>query len=251
LTTSGGVEQVRAAPGVEGVNVSWRHQLFQLRMAVSAARYLPRLPRALLEELFPGIGDLTISIRHQVLGRALMHGEAFVLSLITAYNRPKRIFEIGTGSGQGTLLMARQAPGARIDTLDLGPAEPSLGIQKDEPPLRDPDVIGSAYRGTEHEAAITQHLGDSSSFDYGPFRGEMDLVFVDGAHTYEYVKADSSTALSLIGEDGVVVWDDCNLVCPGVSRALVELQREGKPIYRVHGTRLAVMRASTKIGDHG
>jgi hypothetical protein len=235
---------------VDEVEVSWRHHLFLLRMAVSAGRYLPRLPRALLEELFPGIGELTISIRHQVLGRALMHGEAFVLSLITAYNRPKRIFEIGTGSGQSSLLMARQAPEARIDTLDLGPAEPSLGIQKDEPPLRDPATIGSAYRRTEHESAITQHLGDSSSFDYEPFLGQMDLVFVDGAHTYEYVKSDSKAALSLIGNGGVVVWDDCNLVCPGVSRALLELRREGKPIYRVHGTRLAVMRSGSAVGDH-
>lgn len=239
-----------AQASVDELNVSWRHQLFLLRMAVSAARYLPRLPRALLEDIFPGIEKLTISISHQVHGRALMHGEAFVLSLMAAYKRPQRIFEIGTGSGQSTLLMARQAPEARIDTLDLGPAEPALGIQKDEPPLRDPETIGSAYRHTEHGSSITQHLGDSSSFDYRPFLGQMDLVFVDGAHTYEYVRSDSKTALSLIRPGGVVVWDDCNSVCPGVPRALLELRKKGTPVFRIHGTRLAVTRSNPVLSDH-
>ncbi len=217
-------------------------------MILSAARYVPRLPAALLEDLFPGIEDMTIPMRHQVKGRALGHGEAYVLSLLTAYLRPKRIFEIGTGTGQGTLLMARQAPEARVETLDIGRDRPSLAPQKDEPPLRDAEIVGQAFRGTEQEKEITQHLGDSATFDYAPFAGQMDLVFVDGAHTYPYVKADSRAAFGLARPGGVVVWDDCNYVCPGVSKALLELRREGDPVYRIHATRLAVMRTSERPG---
>jgi hypothetical protein len=212
-------------------------------MGISAARYLPRLPSALLEDLFPGVEGLTISMQHQVSRRALAHGEAYVLSLITAYLRPKRIFEIGTAKGQGTLLMARQAPEARIDTLDLGQGPPSLRPQRDEPPISDADVVGEAFRGTPHDQVITQHFGDSATFDYEPFKGRIDLVFVDGAHTYDYVRADSSTALELLAPGGVIVWDDCSYVCPGVSRALLQLRKSGKPIYRVHGTSFAVMRS--------
>jgi predicted O-methyltransferase YrrM len=200
----------------------------------------------MLEDVLPGVDELTISMRHEVKGRALMHGEAYVLSLITAYLRPRRIFEIGTASGQGTLLMARQAPGAQIDTLDLGAGTPSLGVQRDEPPVSDLEGIGAAYREAEHEASITQHFGDSANFDYRAFKGDMDLVFVDGAHTVEYVRADSRTALSLIGSQGVIIWDDCNYVCPGVARALLELRKAGRPVYRVHGTRFAVMVSETK-----
>lgn len=227
--------------GAAELEVPLRHHLFLVRMAASAARYVPRLPRAMLEDLFPGIGGLTISMRHEVRDRALLHGEAYVLSLITAYVRPRRIFEIGTASGQGTLLMARQAPGAQIVTLDLGGATPSLGVQSDEPPVSDLASIGVAYREGEHDASITQHFGDSATFDYGAYQGQMDLVFVDGAHTLEYVRADSRTALSLIRPGGVIVWDDCNYVCPGVARALLELKSSGKPVHRVHGTRFAVM----------
>jgi predicted O-methyltransferase YrrM len=226
---------------------TWRNHLFNLRMAASSVRYLPRLPVEMLEAVFPGIEERTLTLQHSLRGRSLPHGEAYVLSLITAHVRPERIFEIGTASGQSTLLMARQAPGASIDTLDLGSEAPSLGVQPGEPPIADLDAIGSAYRATEHAARISQHFGDSAQFDYGPFAGKIDLVFVDGSHTYEYVRADSSSALSMLAPGGVVVWDDCNYVCPGVAHALLGLRGEGFPVVRIFGTRFAVL--NTRVGS--
>jgi len=101
--------------------------------------------------------------------------------------------------------------------------------------------VGAAFRDTPHASRIVQHLGDSVTFDYGPFRRQMDLVFVDGAHGLDFVRADSRSALSLIRDSGVIVWDDCHLYHPGVSRALLELRREGHPISRIESTRFAVL----------
>lgn len=224
-----------------------REEVLRLLRVASAARYLPRLPAAMLEDIFPGIGDLEISMRHEVRSRALAHGEAYVLSLITAYLKPDRIFEIGTGSGQGTTLMARQAPNAHIDTLDLGSEEPALTPQKDEPPLADTGAVGVAFRDTEQEAAITQHFGDSARFDFAPFERQMDLVFVDGAHSYDYVRSDSEAAFSLASARGVIVWDDCSFFCPGVSKALLELRRKGRPISRIFGTHFAVSKSAYAV----
>jgi hypothetical protein len=215
---------------------------FPLRAALGALPYVPRIPAARLEALFPGIGDLEISIQHETLDRALNHGEAFVLSLVTAWLRPSRIFEIGTASGQATLLMARQAPEARLDTIDLGNNAPSLGEQRGQPPLQDLSQIGIAFRGSAVESRVTQHFADSARFDYEPFEHAIDLMFIDGWHTYAYVKADSAAALRIVRPGGVVVWDDCNYLSPGVSRALLELRRGGTPVYRVIGTRLAAAR---------
>jgi predicted O-methyltransferase YrrM len=226
------------------VEIGWRDHLFHLRSALSAARFVPRLPRATLEELFPGIGELTISIQHEVRERALLHGEAYVLSLITAFVQPKRIFEIGTATGQATLLMARQVPKATIETLDLGSAPPALGVQEDEPPWAELESIGEAFRETDEASRITQRLGDSATFDFEPFAGAIDLVFVDGAHTYDYVRSDSRNALRMLASGGAIVWDDCNYQNPGVSKALHELTEAGTPVYRVHGTRFAVHRSA-------
>jgi predicted O-methyltransferase YrrM len=145
--------------------------------------------------------------------------------------------------------MAQQAPDARIETLDLGNATPSLGVQKDEPPWQDLETIGEAYKQSEHAAKVTQHLGDSATFDFSPFAGQIDLVFVDGAHTYEYVRADSRNALRLIHDGGVILWDDCNYLNPGVGRALLELRRKGRVVRRILGTRFAVLTPQTRAAD--
>jgi hypothetical protein len=137
--------------------------------------------------------------------------------------------------------MARQAPAARIDTLDLGNERPSLGEQRGQPPWQDLDTIGRAYKDSPHADRVHQHFGDSATFDFSPFRGSTDLVFVDGGHTYQYVASDSRHALDMIGSDGVIVWDDCNALSPGVSRALLELRGRGEPVHRIVGTRLAVL----------
>jgi predicted O-methyltransferase YrrM len=214
---------------------------FPARAALAALPYVPRIPSARLEALFPGVGELEITIQHETRDRALNHGEALVLSLITAWLRPRRIFEIGTASGQATLLMGRQAPDAKIDTMDLGNHAPSLGEQRGQPPWQDLTQIGIAFRDTPVQAQVTQHFADSAAFDYAPFRQSIDLMLIDGGHTYEYVRNDSSAALALTRPGGVIVWDDCNYISPGVGKALHGLRREGHPVYRVAGTRLAVV----------
>ncbi len=54
-----------------------------------------------------------------------------------------------------------------------------------------------------------QHLqGDSRAFDFSPYAGKMDLVFVDGDHHYDSVVEDTRTAFRLIRPGGVIVWHD-------------------------------------------
>lgn len=223
-----------------------RHQVFVLRQASLAARHLRRLPVVLLEDAFPGVDGLEIRMRHRFERRGLPHGEAYVLSLVTAHLRPSRVFEIGTGTGGATALMVRQAPNARIDTLDLGEAASSLGRQRGDAPMRDRDAVGHAYRQGSSQGAIVQHFGDSATFDFAPFEAQMDLVLVDGAHTRDYVRNDSRTALSLLAPDGVIIWDDCHLDHPGVSAALVELRASGPAVERIYGTRFALLRTGSR-----
>lgn len=217
-------------------------QGFPARAALRALPYLPRIPQAVLDDVFPGIDELEITLRHRTRARALNHGEAFVLALITAYTEPERIFEIGTASGQATLLMAEQAPAARIDTIDLGNERPSLGTQRGQPPWQDVSTIGIAYRESPHADRVRQHYADSARFDYGSFHEAIDLILIDGAHTYEYVRSDTRNALAMARPGATIVWDDCTYASPGVSRALVEMRAEGRAVYRVPGTRLAVHR---------
>lgn len=221
--------------------IPWWTQ-FPARAAVSALRWIPRIPATQLEQVFPGIDKTEVTLTHHVGDRALSHGEALVLALIVAYLEPQRILEIGTAGGQGTALMATQAPGAKIDTLDLGNDRSSLGQQRGQAPWQDLASVGLAYRQAGVGERVTQHLADSARFDFGQLEQSIDLAFIDGAHTYEYVVSDSRSVLGCLRAGGTVVWDDCDYRSPGVSRALADLRRQGLPVYRIAGTRLAVMR---------
>jgi len=204
------------------------------------------LPLCWLDEIFPAIDSCEIRLRHRVEPKALPYAEAFVLASITASLKPARIFEIGTFTGGAALIMAQQAPpGAQIFTLDMPPGQPLRlqGLAAD-PPTTESARIGGRFRGRPYGDQIAQLHGDSATFDYSPYRGQIDLVFIDGSHSYEYVANDTERALEMLSPKGAIVWDDCSEDYPGVVTALDE-RAAVLPIVRIIGTRFAAFSRPT------
>jgi hypothetical protein len=150
----------------------------------------------------------------------------------------RRVFEIGTYNGATAWCLARNLGGAEVRTLDL-PLEqdPALELGVSDASNR----IPFEHRAYEvlplSTGRVAQHWGDSATFDFAPWRGTIDLVYVDGAHSHEYVRADSATALDLVSDSGAVVWDDYWRRIRGVQAILDALP---VPLFRVPGTRLVV-----------
>jgi hypothetical protein len=191
-----------------------------------------------LHDIYPGIANQEVTLRHRFEPWSLPYGEAFVLAQITACLQPKSIFEIGTFTGGSTLIMAQHSPlDAQVYTLDLPPDR--LRLPGDEP--EQSERIGERFRGTPYARKITQLVGDSGAFDFSPYSRSMQLVFIDAVHTYEYVMNDSRAALDLLSQGGVIIWDDCSAEQPGVITALDELATS-MPIWRIAGTRFALFR---------
>lgn len=158
----------------------------------------------------------------------------------------KVIFEIGTYHGAGALHWAGNAPEANVYTLDLPQSiVPSLPVT-----TMDIGHIEEHARATQMEFSGTPEAlrihclyGDTATFDFSPFRGKVDLFFIDGAHSYEYVRNDTLSAFSCCKTGSVIAWHDYGRAgFNGVSRWLHELVREGREIYRVPGGSLAYMR---------
>lgn len=152
------------------------------------------------------------------------------------------IFEIGTYEGQTTWLLAHNNPNARIFTLDL----PSLeAVSHSKYAVTDPEYFvewkrGIRFAGTPEAGRIRQLFGDSATFDFSPFAKKMDLVYIDGSHSYDYVESDTAAAFSMLSDRGTIVWDDY-LYYPGIYRVLTSLSRRlDRPIVHIVGTRLAV-----------
>jgi predicted O-methyltransferase YrrM len=187
----------------------------------------------------PGVADAVVEGYVDDPNRA-------VLAALCRSLGARTFFEIGTNRGRTAWTVARNNPELQVYTLDL-PSRDALGsIEYDINPA-DRDLFdvaewdrGEAYRNTPEEARITTLHGDSATFDYTPYAGRMDVVFVDGAHSYNYVVSDTERALAMLAPDGAIAWDDYPAV-PGVYRHVNELAtRLDRPLYHVYGTRLVL-----------
>ena len=139
--------------------------------------------------------------------------ELFVMAELLQAQQPAACFEFGTFAGRTTLNMAVNTPEQTlIYTLDLPRAQMHRTAFKPDPFQRgmaDKDMSGTRCRGTVWEHKIQQLYGDSATFDYAPYQGKIDFVFIDGAHTYDYVLNDSRKAIDLLrGGKGIILWHD-------------------------------------------
>lgn len=139
-----------------------------------------------------------IIVEHLPVGdKGLPLHELASLALLTKVVKPHTIFEIGTYSGRTALNFAQNCPEkCRVYTLDL-PKNTAY-----------PPCMGVDYKGKEIESKIEELFHDGSVFDYSPYFGKIDVVFVNGLHDYESVRSDTVNALKMVKLHGYVVWHD-------------------------------------------
>jgi predicted O-methyltransferase YrrM len=167
-----------------------------------------------------------------------------ILAALARGLRSRTFFEIGTNRGRTTWTVAHNNPELELYTLDVPPgATPdrtALELSPEDAYFFRDESLGEAFQGTPEAERITQLFGDSAMFDYSRFEESIDLVYVDGAHTYEYVSSDSANALRILSPTGTIVWDDYT-ISPGVYQHVVELSATlDRPVYHLRGTRMAI-----------
>jgi len=215
-------------------------------------RVKPDLPLIDAETIAPEDQAVTILNLDAVDGN-VSEKELLILARIVANRKPSALFELGTFDGRTTSNLASNSPPtARVFTLDL----PEESIAELESPLdsREKRYVeksesGSRYRNTPVANKITQLYGDSATFDFSPYAGSIDFVFVDASHAFGYVLSDSARALNLLrAEGGVVLWHDFGR-WDGVTAALNKLRRENPEfsgLRWIEGTTLAVLEKGSR-----
>lgn len=161
------------------------------------------------------------------------------------------ILEIGTSSGQTTAIMALNAPGATIHTINIPPDEIDEGgkLVTYAPALAQ---IGSYYRerGCKN---VRQILANTAKWQ--PDIPRIDVAFVDGCHDAGFVYNDTAKILPFCPKGSIVLWHDFNPalipvhdwiadVCRGVARLyashlidapILHLKHSWVGLYRVGG----------------
>ncbi|PIQ84094.1 MAG: hypothetical protein COV75_04015 [Candidatus Omnitrophica bacterium CG11_big_fil_rev_8_21_14_0_20_63_9] len=192
-----------------------------------------------LEEFFPGITHAATQPLDVTQGVwEAPPAEYECLAKLATHLKPRTVFEFGTYRGRTTRLLAEHAvEQARIYTLELDPEETRRRWGKPS------ELVGQAFRQTPLERKIVQLYTDDRTFDFQPYYGAMDLIFIDANHRYEAVKRDTAEALRMIKPGGVVVWDDYRPQQPGVMHCVNELARRVSGLAQVQGTRFACYKA--------
>jgi predicted O-methyltransferase YrrM len=205
---------------------------------------LPKIP---FEKIVPEKLQIKIVEPQHVDGNVQEY-ELPMLANMIAHFKPKSVFEFGTFDGRTTINMAINAPyDAKIFTLDLPKnqiAKTKFKLDKEDLKYAKIVTSGSRYMGKEGSGKIVQLFGDSATFDYKPYLGKIDFIFVDGSHAKAYIKNDTETALRLRSKNGVILWHDYASVWPDVTNTLDELQEENlqfKRLSHIEGTTFAIL----------
>ncbi len=206
-------------------------------------------------EIFPNSKVVRATIEHSPQAGMYSRADDLTrLSFITKLLEPKTVFEIGTYRGRTALNFALNSPpDCTVYTLDLPPASKPEAMEracKADAKLIDRSRPGIDYEGTDVVGKIVQLYGDSRTFDFTPYWGKIDLLFVDGAHDYEAVRLDTKNGLRMLKPGGVILWDDFADYGDynDVTRAVLSLI-PGEEVIEVDHTHIALHRPKLAYGS--
>ena len=171
-----------------------------------------------------------------------------ILIYLLAREQPAQVLEIGTYMGHTTRAIAENCPRTLVHTLDLPPAFDAkadiVKLPKDDFHLIEKREVGREFAGLPCAERIRQHFGDSATWDFYNAVGAT-CFFIDGAHTYEYVKNDTIKCFELCNGLGIFLWHDVDDRHSGVVRYLSELRSSGKAIVRFANSQLAYLNTNS------
>jgi predicted O-methyltransferase YrrM len=183
---------------------------------MDGTRVRPIRPWQLFAALRADVDDRTIQVsvplHHGAGGLTLL--ETTVLLCAARIVEARRIFEFGTFRGSTTLNFALNVPeDGAVFTFDLDAQSASeLEQEAADVPITKLhfDQERLDFERSRHAGKVTQLFGNSRHYDFSPWYGTMDFVFIDGGHDVATAAADSENALKLIRRDkpSAILWHD-------------------------------------------
>jgi len=172
--------------------------------------------------------------------------EAWIIATLSKFS--KNIFEFGTCSGKTTYLMALNSPvNSKITTITLDPDEVNqLSKNNYDNSVSYRNIIKESiyksflFSGENIENKISVIFKNSLNFETAVYKNTMDLIFIDGGHTYSVIKNDTEKSFEMINSNGIILWHDYVLgkeSAKDVVKYLNEISQT-KKIYRIKNTSL-------------
>ena len=124
------------------------------------------------------------------------------LGALVEWTHARTVFEFGTFNGATAFALALVPGVEKIWTLDLPDGvDPLWEIESDDANYLHTPVV--PLPGLDRVEFLR---GDSATFDFSPYWGQCDVVFVMGAHSLVYIRSDLENAFKMVREHGLVIW---------------------------------------------
>jgi len=169
---------------------------------------------------------------------------------LVANLEPKRIVELGTHKGTSLFSFCQAAMdyslGTEIVAVDTWKGDDQAGFY-DEGIFREVlDLKNTFY--LKVNVKLSRKLFDEAVFDFE--NSSIDLLHIDGLHTYEAVKHDFENWLPKVNDDGIVIFHDIEVGEGhfGVYKFWESLKEQYCTIEFYHSFGLGVLFINTEIG---
>lgn len=215
---------VIAARNPRGLRHLLGNALAQSEQLVEESVDVTALPEVSIDDLAAEQQDLIATIwAVPSVSRSVTLNEAIALAVLVRKIKARRIFEFGTYRGVSTTQLAFNLPeDGRVFTLDLPVSNLTTQFALDT--KGEVEVVVDDRKGdlipAHLKSKITFIAEDSATFDPTPYAESMDMVFVDAAHTPEYIRNDSEKGWRMLRPGGIMAWHDCRFNSPSVIKFL-------------------------------
>ncbi len=151
-----------------------------------------------IEDIIPNLNETLNTFAF--LGGGSLPTDIILLKALAEQMDACTYFEIGTWRGESVVNVAEEA--ATCHTLNLSKEEIiKLGL-----PVKYAELHGFFSKGKKN---IIHLEGNSMNYDFASLNKKFDLIFIDGNHTYDFVKNDTAKVFKhLIHDETIVVWHD-------------------------------------------
>lgn len=174
--------------------------------------------------------NLTRHITDRINHHSMHHHYYVLFDIANTYPKDKTItyVEIGCYTGGSACLML-QRPNTKVISIDLGYPIPQSTTQDNVKKLNNYNNSYNYLEGNSQSSEMVNRLKELTN--------EVDILFIDGDHSYQGVINDFLLYEGLVKPKGYIIFDDYNdSGCPGVRVAVDELVNSSINRYDIIGT---------------
>ena len=174
--------------------------------------------------------DITRYISDNINNQTMHHHYHILYDIANTYPKDTNItyVEIGCYAG-GSACLVLQRPNTNVISIDLGHPIPEETVHSNVEKLNKFNNSYNYLKGNSQTYEMVDRLKELTN--------EIDILFIDGDHSYQAVINDFMLYEGLVKNGGYIVFDDYrDEGCPGTKQAVDEIIKSAKERYINVGT---------------